>query len=178
MLALFAHAPAVRAQLPDPVFNSGFEVAGALTANWQAVLDLHNALRANATPAAVPALAPLQWNAGVATVAQAYADRCLWTHSGTSGLGENLYARSGWSDAETAAVTSWGGEQIHYNHATNNCASGRQCGHYTQIVWRSTNELGCGIRRCSSGSPWGSGAWTFVVCNYRPPGNYVGQRPY
>ncbi len=177
-LVLLVQVPCARAQLPDPVYSDGFEGVGALTANWQAALDLHNAVRAGVTPAAVPALVALQWNAGVAAAAQAHADRCLWTHSGTSGLGENLYARSGWSDAEHAAATSWAGESVHYDYATNRCASGRQCGHYTQMVWRSTSELGCGIRRCSSGSPWGADDWTLVVCNYRPPGNYVGQRPY
>ena len=178
LFALLAHIPRAAAQQPDAIFSDRFDGAGAMTANWRAALDLHNALRASVMPAAVPALAPLQWNVDVAATAQAYAARCRWTHSGTSGLGENLYARSGWSDAETAAAASWSSEAAFYTLATNTCASGRQCGHYTQMVWRSTNTLGCGIQRCSSGSPWGSGAWTLVVCNYRPPGNYVGQRPY
>ncbi|CBI25105.3 unnamed protein product, partial [Vitis vinifera] len=45
------------------------------------------------------------------------------------------------------------------------------CGHYTQVVWRNSVRLGCARVQCNNG-------WWFVTCNYDPPGNYVGQRPY
>ncbi|CAN0908935.1 Basic form of pathogenesis-related protein 1 [Linum grandiflorum] len=32
-------------------------------------------------------------------------------------------------------------------------------------------RLGCARAQCSNG-------WWFVTCNYDPPGNYIGQRPY
>ncbi|CAL2279505.1 unnamed protein product [Prunus armeniaca] len=35
----------------------------------------------------------------------------------------------------------------------------------------AVNLLGCARVQCSNG-------WWFVTCNYDPPGNYVGQRPY
>jgi pathogenesis-related protein 1 len=44
------------------------------------------------------------------------------------------------------------------------------CGHYTQIVWRNTKAVGCAVG--------GKGAREVWVCDYDPPGNYVGQRPY
>ncbi len=58
--------------------------------------------------------------------------------------------------------------------------SGGMCGHYTQIVWRSTQKLGCGIKVCTKNSPFGASfpTWTYVVCNYQPPGNIIGQKPY
>jgi pathogenesis-related protein 1 len=44
------------------------------------------------------------------------------------------------------------------------CASNRQCGHYTQMVWPSTEDLGCGMSVCPTlGQVW--------VCHYRPTGN-------
>ena len=43
-------------------------------------------------------------------------------------------------------------------------------GHYTQIVWRSTVEVGCAVARSGLHEVW--------VCRYSPPGNVVGQRPY
>ena len=52
------------------------------------------------------------------------------------------------------------------------------CLHYTQIVWRSSVGLGCAQQRCTTNSPFGNGEWFFVVCNYDPAGNFVGQRPY
>jgi uncharacterized protein YecE (DUF72 family) len=38
------------------------------------------------------------------------------------------------------------------------------CGHYTQIVWRSTRELGCGVASCNSGF----GSTDVWICNYSP----------
>jgi hypothetical protein len=170
----------VRAQTVDPIYSNGFDaVANSAPANWQGNLNVHNALRATVSPAANPALPAMTWNAGVASAAQAHANRCVWQHSGAAGLGENLYASTSAVNAETAAATSWKSEEADYNYVANSCASGRMCGHYTQMVWRSSIELGCGVQRCSTGSPFAnSSQWTNVVCNYRLPGNYVGQRPY
>jgi hypothetical protein len=72
----------------------------------------------------------------------------------------------------------WAAEAPDYDYATNTCKAGQVCGHYTQIVWRSTTAVGCAFRTCTTGSPFGSGSWDFWVCDYAPPGNYVGQRPY
>ena len=77
-----------------------------------------------------------------------------------------------------SAVEMWAAEDEFYDYASNSCESGEVCGHYTQIVWRSSENLGCGIKLCNAGSPFGGGSWTFVVCNYDPPGNWVGQKPY
>jgi pathogenesis-related protein 1 len=42
------------------------------------------------------------------------------------------------------------------------------------VVWRGSNEIGCGVSSCplfgTTGLLW--------VCNYDPPGNIIGQRPY
>ena len=46
-------------------------------------------------------------------------------------------------------------------------------GHYTQIVWKNTTKVGCGIANSLTDR---GGEW--VVCRYSPPGNYVGQKPY
>ncbi len=41
-------------------------------------------------------------------------------------------------------------------------------GHFTQVVWRNSTKMG--VARASNSS-----GWTYVVTNYSPPGNYVGQ---
>ncbi len=178
-LLLFA-APAQAAFL-DCLFFDGLDgESSTAPAAWKGNLQQHNCARKTVLPAASPAIPLLRWSNGIAATAQTYADQCTWQHSGTPGLGENLYARAPWASAQTTAATDWAEEWAHYNYASNSCAGGQQCGHYTQMVWRGTSDLGCGIRNCSTGSPFGSQYpnWTLVVCNYNPPGNYIGQRPY
>ena len=125
----------------------------------------------------------LHWSKQLEAVAADYADTlagngCRMQHSHNR-YGENLYWASpvNWSDghtevqkvSEAEVVDAWGSEQKDYNYRNNSCSG--TCGHYTQIVWRDTTEVGCAARVC----PDGSQSW---VCNYNPPGNYRGVRPY
>jgi pathogenesis-related protein 1 len=68
-------------------------------------------------------------------------------------------------------VDVWGRESADFQIEANACLPGRACGHYTQIVWRTTREVGCALRVCSAKDQ----VW---VCQYQPAGNYLGQRPY
>jgi len=96
--------------------------------------------------------------------------------------GENIYAAayggSPPSGQGLAAVSLWASEAANYNYANNSCSG--TCGHYTQIVWRTTEAIGCGLQHCTTNSPFGGSFpnWTLVVCDYDPPGNYRGFRPY
>ncbi|CAA6657665.1 unnamed protein product [Spirodela intermedia] len=69
------------------------------------------------------------------------------------------------------AVQLWVDEKQFYNNTTNTCATGKVCGHYTQVVWRNSVNLGCARVKCNSGA-------IFITSNYSPRGNIVGQRPY
>jgi len=55
-----------------------------------------------------------------------------------------------WTIADV--VSAWAGEAQDYQYATNTCAAGKECGHYTQIVWRGTLRAGCAHRVCESRS--------------------------
>lgn len=183
LILLCAFAPATPAVFLDCIMNDGFQSdIGLAPANWKTHLALNNCARKTVTPAASPPLANLTWSAALATQAQNYANNCNYAHSGMAGVGENIYAgavSSGFpSNVETAAANSWLGEQSGYNYAANTC-SVAQCGHYTQMVWRTTTSVGCGIRQCTTNSPFQPPFtnWTFVVCQYSPPGN-SGGRPY
>lgn len=167
----------------DCLMNDGFQnEIGATPANWKSHLALNNCARKTVIPAASPALANLSWNTTLATQAQNYANNCNYVHSGAPNVGENLYAgavSSGFpSNVEIAAAQNWAGEFPNYNYATMGCTG--QCGHYTQMVWRSTSSVGCGIRNCTTNSPFQPPFtnWTLVVCQYSPAGNFSGQRPY
>src|SRR5260221_9308707 len=134
----------------------------------------HNEVRATV------GVAGLTWDPTIAEAASTYAAKCVFQHSGTPGLGENLsaYAPPG-GHASSAPVNDWAAERANYNYANNTCAANQVCGHYTQVVWKSSLRLGCAVQSCSTNSPFmGFPNWEFWVCNYAPPGNFVGQRPY
>ncbi|KAG2704015.1 hypothetical protein I3843_06G154800 [Carya illinoinensis] len=132
----------------------------------QDFLDAHSAARAEV---GVP---PLTWDDQVASYAQNYANQrigdCNMVHS-DGPYGENI----AWSSGDlmgTDAVKMWVDEKSNYDPNSNTCVGG-QCLHYTQVVWRNSVRLGCAKVRCNSGG-------TFIGCNYDPPGNYNGERPY
>ncbi|KAD5317937.1 hypothetical protein E3N88_17883 [Mikania micrantha] len=134
----------------------------------QDYLDAHNAARAQV------GVGNMVWNTTVAAYAQSYANQrigdCNMVHSGGP-YGENLAEGSG-TFTGTVAVNLWVNEKTYYDYTTNTCASGHGCGHYTQVVWRNSVQLGCARVQCTNNG------WWFVICSYYPPGNYVGQAPY
>lgn len=132
----------------------------------QDYLNAHNKARASV------GVGPMRWDNKVAAFAQNYVNRlrgnCRLVHSGGQ-YGENL----AWSSADMtagAAVRMWVNERQFYDYNSNSCVGG-ECRHYTQVVWRNSVRLGCAKVRCNNGA-------TIISCNYDPPGNYAGQRPY
>ena len=59
----------------------------------------------------------------------------------------------------------WYNEVSKYNY--NNPVFGMDTGHFTQVVWKSTTKLGCGLGIASNNYAYGA-------CNYSPPGNVQG----
>lgn len=148
-----------------------------LTAEQQEWVTAHNTERAAAMPVPNPALPQVSWSTSAASLAADWAARCNFMHRNPNSLGENLFAASN-QRSPTEITTSWASEKSDYTYATNTCALGQACGHYTQIVWRSSVGVGCASQTCTTGSPFGSGSWVLTVCNYDPAGNFVGQKPY
>jgi pathogenesis-related protein 1 len=136
----------------------------------------HNRHRARVSPAAKPALPSVTWSNELATQARAWAERCRFDHSKTD-LGENLSARTDMAEPEVI-VAAWMVEGQAFDYAKNRCASGEVCGHYTQVVWRDSTQIGCGMAKCGAGGPFGNHEWFMWVCQYSPAGNWSGQRPY
>ena len=142
----------------------------------------HNQVRAmvqTATP-----LPALQWDPALAATAAAWVAMCqdndapagLIDHNPNRSnghpyyVGENVYGAGGNATAQQA-VTSWASEGANYNYATNTCSG--VCGHYTQIVWRTTLKVGCAKGTCAGFTYPNS-----IVCDYGPGGNIGGQKPY
>jgi pathogenesis-related protein 1 len=133
---------------------------------------------------------PLVCDPIAAQVALNYANKCMFAHNMNrnsdysalggkgAGLGENIAAGAP-TESIAAAVASWNSESMYYTYSSNSCASGQQCGHYTQVVWKTTTAVGCAHVSCTTNSPFGgSGKWDLSVCDFSPPGNYVGMKPY
>lgn len=150
----------------------------------------HNEVRTQVSPSATQPLPAVKWNKELARVAQSYAERCIFEHNPDSTkeykeisgkndyVGENLFMTTAFAVTPAEAVQSWASEAQDYDYSRNRCARGKVCGHYTQVVWGKSTEIGCGVAQCNNmvASPYKSG--TIVVCNYTPGGNYVGEKPY
>jgi len=141
----------------------------------------HNRARANAKPTPRPALPPLTWSEEAAKKAQAYVSKCRFEHNpDRGGFGENLAAGTPGAMTTADVVKDWAAEAADYDYKSNTCRKGKVCGHYTQVVWRNTKAVGCATKLCTKNSPFGPNfpTWQLWVCNYTPPGNWIGQKPY
>ncbi|RDW64198.1 hypothetical protein BP5796_10700 [Coleophoma crateriformis] len=123
------------------------------------VLDAHNFYRKQHNAS------NLAWNATSATAAQSWGAKCDFVHSGGP-TGENLAA--GYPNA-SASIDAWALEREQYNW--NKPGFSEATGHFTQVVWGNTTSVGCSRQSCQGAN--GTPGW-FVVCEYYPAGNVVG----
>lgn len=123
----------------------------------------------------------LSWSVELSQYAQEWADylarnNCTFEHRSTLGknsknYGENLFWGNGTVYTSLDASKSWYNEIKDFKNVPLNSSNWRIAGHYTQMVWKNTKEVGMGVARCSNGS-------YIIVANYNPPGNYLGQKAY
>jgi uncharacterized protein YkwD len=143
------------------------------------ILGIHNRERA---AVGVPALV---WSDILAADAQEYADHLvatgkfehMWESESTEwsqkahGANENLAWQGGHSTdpaAQAALAEFWVNEKKDF-HGTYN---GAVNGHYTQMIWKATTELGCGIATGPGAGLYGwNGDRDVLVCRYLPSGN-------
>ena len=140
------------------------------------ILTAHNKYRLDLD------LPELVWSKNLENSSQKWADklisRNLFEHSNTKN-GENLFVIIGRDASPIEVVDDWASEKEYFNYKTRKCIKNccdfvdccpHECGHYTQIIWRDTKEVGCAVSKLGSKQIW--------VCQYNPPGNYIGQKPY
>jgi len=58
-----------------------------------------------------------------------------------------------------------------------NKTPGTMCGHFTQVVWATTTEIGCALVDCPKDTAWIGYRSQFLVCQYNPGGNTAGAHP-
>jgi len=152
----------------------------------KAILKRHNFYRD------IAGIKKLKWNKKIEKNAQAWANKlktskqCNMMHSTSASrsnkasfsyLGENLYW--GWSSAGTKineklandSVNSWYNEIRDFKYSNKGVICplrGKKgmIGHFTQVMWGKTTNLGCGYAQCKNNTT------TVVVCQYGPGGNF------
>ncbi|CAD7060115.1 unnamed protein product, partial [Tilletia caries] len=151
--------------------TASFVPTGSLPTTQQNALTRSNQYRA------LHGVQLFAWDAGLAASAQAVADTCVFEHS-VGNYGENLAASTSGTFSYVQAIDLWYQEIASYDYS--NPGFSLSAGHFTQLVWAGSNLVGCGLNnQCTPqqlGFGTGSGTQaTMVVCQYRPPGNVIGQ---
>lgn len=154
----FAAAPAAAAPFGDQLA--------------QRLLAAHNRHRATV------GAPPLRWSAKLAADAAAYAPRLAaigrLEHSPRAsrpGQRENLWMGPAGRHSLEGMIDNWAEERAQFRPGlfpdVSTSGNWMDVSHYTQMIWPSTTEVGCGVHRAS---------WDYLVCRYTPPGNRDGQR--
>lgn len=136
------------------------------------LLAAHNRERSSLN---VPAL---RWSPELAASARSWADKLgstgQFAHAPNNPHGENLWAGTPKRFAPEDMVGMWIREKRHFQPGRfpANSRTGRvqDVGHYTQLMWRGTDQVGCAVA---------TGAREEVlVCRYSNAGNVIGRTPF
>jgi uncharacterized protein YkwD len=143
---------------------------GGMSADWiNSILAVHNSERA---AVGVP---PLVWSDSLAASAQTWAEHLATSPEMVhSGPGENIAGFFTDPTEPRGGTSLWVAEKQNWHGGVLTEENWYPTGHYTQMVWRNTQEVGCGTAPPGAGGP----TWSTLVCQYNPPGNYIGQAPY
>jgi len=131
----------------------------------QTVLETHNKYRAkHGAP-------PLKLSPDLCKVSQAWvntlAKKDKMEHS-MSGYGENCFWGSNDVKEGNVPVETWYSEVKDFDFKRGDYVKGT--GHFTQVVWKESKELGVAKALSKSGA-------TYVICTYEPAGNFQGIFP-
>jgi len=141
------------------------------------ILAHHNTIRKE------KGVADLTWSTSLAAYAQKWANylaknnNCAIKHREEPGengkaYGENIFWGSSAKDyPPVEASYSWYSEKKAYRYRKIGSSSWYNTGHYTQMIWKGTRQMGVGVAVCPNGS-------IIVVANYYPAGNILGEYPY
>lgn len=128
----------------------------------QLILTTHNILRNRHEK-----IANLTWNNTLAS----YAAKFVAAYDCASGtiehsdydFGENIAIGL----SLNGSVNGWYNEIKSYDFSKSEFSE--STGHFTQVVWKNTKQVGCAVRYCNS--YWGN----LTVCEYDPSGNWDGE---
>jgi pathogenesis-related protein 1 len=162
---------------PDKANHIGSTGSKIKSTDAELILRHHNAIRTDI------GVSTLTWSTSLAAYAQQWANylaannNCDIKHRDVSGENGKLYGENiFWGSSAAAfppvqASYDWYGEKRLYKYRKISAANYFKTGHYTQMIWKDTREMGVGVAVCPNGS-------VIVVANYYPAGNVIGQYPY
>lgn len=138
----------------------------------QQLLAAHNRERA------LVGAPPLQWDPLLARAAISYGPTLAamgrLEHSPRAsrpGQRENLWRGSSRAYLPSQMVGSWTAEKRFFRPgvfpAVSTTGNWFDVSHYTQMIWRTTTRVGCGVYRTPQ--------WDYLICRYTPPGNIDGK---
>lgn len=156
-------------------------VVGQLDKDKLSALQVHNDARKEV------GVSPLVWSKQLEDQAQKYAKQIARTdnyeHSNSED-GENLAMFYGYEESNEFktyiysdtplydASIGWYNEIRDYKYSKfKRNDTGPKIGHYTQMVWKDSKEVGIASAISKNGK-------VFVVARYYPAGNYLGEYPY
>lgn len=139
------------------------------------ILDSHNRARREV------GAPPLRWNNRLANEAKAWADEManngMFRHSSyaaRANTGENLWMGTAGYFSLQDMIQAFVSEKQYFQYGrfpnVSRTGNWSQVGHYTQVVWEDTREVGCALAEGNS--------YHYLVCRYWPAGNVMGHYPF
>ena len=126
---------------------------------------------------------PLAWSDNLSAQAQKCADfnsanflkQGTTKHCPTPGYGQNIALATASSNLTLAQMVDlWGNEKRYFINgefpSVSSTGSPAAVGHYTQMIWQNSSEVGCGEAS--------AGGNNILVCDYSPQGNINGTIVY
>ena len=119
----------------------------------------------------------LVWSTRLAAQAQVWAATLARSNrfehaADRSGAGENLWIGTAGRYSPEAMIGGFVEEGRHFRPGrfpdVSSTGNWLDIGHYTQLIWRETQELGCAVSH--------GGDSDILVCRYFPAGNMVGEK--
>ncbi|XP_072342237.1 C-type lectin domain family 18 member A-like [Scyliorhinus torazame] len=139
-----------------------------------AILAHHNRLRSKVQPPAAN-MQKMEWSEKLARLAQLRARGCHRKHQSQwaqrdeeEEIGWNYHSSPHGTMSVSEIMDLWFREAQNYRYHTGQCKYNASCHHYTQLVWATSSEIGCGKRTCFQNGEW----IDVVICAYSPGGNW------
>eukprot|EP00092_Neocalanus_flemingeri_P038610 GFUD01042039.1.p1 GENE.GFUD01042039.1~~GFUD01042039.1.p1 ORF type:complete len:247 (+),score=59.85 GFUD01042039.1:103-741(+) len=172
-------------------------VKGFTQAGKDLLVKTHNELRqkvaagleTNGNQPKASNMQKISWNNELAEIAQRFVDQCTFGHDKVRDLCDGTYAGQnafmGYGSEETQdevmakvdkPVTAWYSEvEKPFDSSHINPFKWTEgTGHYTQVVWADSHQVGCGLVNYKDG-PWYA---TIMNCNYAVGGNMAESTMY